>query len=187
MPIIGLGNDLLRIERIRRMGARNGQMLLQRALHPAERAETDAADWRRVAGILASKEAFFKALGTGLVQPLRWVDVIVSGLKRAPKLVLTGETATAFATRGGISSVLTLCGDEVFMLATVILFGCEKAGPEGGFPAGLPPGSKDSRSHKPELLPQQPIPGALAFGAARSQTLDIQTLTMQTWAIHVER
>jgi len=178
MSIIGLGNDLLRIERISRMGARNGEMLLQRALHPAERAETGAQDWRRVAAILASKEAFFKALGTGLVAPLRWVDVIVSGLARAPTLFLTGETAAAFATRGGISSVLTLCGDEVFMLATVILFGCEKAGPEGGFPAALPPGSKDSRSHNPESLAQPSNPRG--FGPWRGEVPDLGD-------IHVER
>jgi holo-[acyl-carrier protein] synthase len=96
-----------------------------------------------VAALVASKEAFFKALGTGLVQPLRWVDVAVGGSMRAPTLCWSGAAAAALAALGGVSARLSLSGDKIFTLAAVILFDCQEAGPPGHVFAASPPGSED--------------------------------------------
>jgi holo-[acyl-carrier protein] synthase len=126
--IVGLGTDLLRIERIARLGARHGTMLLDRLLAPQERQALGgrgerAADWPLcapdIASLAAAKEAFFKALGTGLVAPLRWADVTV---QRAG-LALAGASAAAFAALGGTRSSLSLTRADGFVLATVLLLG----------------------------------------------------------------
>jgi holo-[acyl-carrier protein] synthase len=133
MSIIALGNDLLRVERIARMGARNGAALLQRLLTGEEQAlvqsPNGAPDWRRVAACVASKEAFFKALGSGLVAPLRWVDVAIGGSLAAPHLTVIGAASSSCVALGATSCWLTLSVDDVFILATVILADCEEDWP----------------------------------------------------------
>jgi holo-[acyl-carrier protein] synthase len=174
MNVIGLGNDLLRVSRIARMGARDGDLLLHRMLTPSERLlaqpPAKAGDWRRVAAMIAGKEAFFKALGSGLIRPFRWLDIAIGGPYEAPTLHLTGSTARAFATLGGVSGRLTFSGDEVFILSTVILLGCEKARPRGVFPNGLPTGSEDSRP-----FTQTPVPGVVTLGSASCPASEIRT------------
>jgi holo-[acyl-carrier protein] synthase len=120
--IIGFGSDLLRIERIIRMGARNGKLLLDRLLAPAEHREGET-NWRYVAGLVACKEAFFKALGTGVVRPLRWADVAIGGTPICPTVALDGAAAKVFADMGGSECRLTICADKTFILATVTLLG----------------------------------------------------------------
>jgi holo-[acyl-carrier protein] synthase len=122
LAIIGFGSDLLRIERIVRMGARNGKLLLDRLLAPAE-IRNDDTDWRHIAALVACKEAFFKALGTGVVRPLRWADVAIGGTRITPTVALTGASAKAFADRGGSQCWLTIAADKTFILATVTLLG----------------------------------------------------------------
>jgi holo-[acyl-carrier protein] synthase len=131
MSILGLGSDLLRIERIARLGRSHGSLVLDRMLAPAERLELDGygdrpADWPgcapRIASIVAAKEAFFKALGTGLVQPLRWADVAV-GRPALCTLTLRSAAQAAFAALGGAALRLAICGDSSFVLATVIILG----------------------------------------------------------------
>jgi holo-[acyl-carrier protein] synthase len=131
ISIIGFGSDLLRIERIIRMGARNGKLLLDRLLAPAEihGAETD---WRYVAGLVACKEAFFKALGTGVVRPLRWADVSIGGGRINPTVALDGAAAKIFADIGGSECRLTICADRTFILATVTLLGRAARQPADG-------------------------------------------------------
>lgn len=76
--ILGLGIDLVRIERIERAMARNPRFL-ERVLTPAERALADSAEW--VAGRWAAKEAIAKAV------PIRlsWQDVeVLPGLGGKP-------------------------------------------------------------------------------------------------------
>jgi holo-[acyl-carrier protein] synthase len=120
--VIGLGSDLLRIERIARLGLRHGAMLLDRMLAPAERGDV-ASEWPdcapEIAALVACKEAFFKALGTGLVMPLRWADVAV----RRSSLTLSGASADAFAARGGRETAVSVSGGDGFVLATVLLLG----------------------------------------------------------------
>jgi len=130
--IMGIGADLLRIERIARMGERNGRIMLDRMLAAPERAALAGlgdhpADWpgcaARIAALVAAKEAFFKALGTGLVMPLRWADVAVGGPRVAPTVTLSGAAAAAFSAQGGTACRLTLSATQDFILATVALFG----------------------------------------------------------------
>lgn len=75
---IGVGIDLVEPERLREAAERWGAPFLDRLFTPEERAYCDAmADpWPHYAARFAAKEAFGKALGTGL-HGIHWRDVAV--------------------------------------------------------------------------------------------------------------
>lgn len=70
--IHGIGVDLVLVERIRDMHARHGERLARRILATEEMAEYDATGDRDrfLAKRFAAKEAFAKAVGTGLRAPV---------------------------------------------------------------------------------------------------------------------
>src|SRR6185295_8516939 len=74
--IVGIGVDLVEIERIGAIYARHHERFLQRILTAAERAyvmrHADAT--QRLAGRWAAKEAAFKELGTGVADGIGWKD-----------------------------------------------------------------------------------------------------------------
>ncbi len=76
---IAVGIDLVEPERIREAAERWGAAFLDRLFTPEERAYCDAmADpWPHYAARFAAKEAFGKALGTGL-RGIHWRDVAVA-------------------------------------------------------------------------------------------------------------
>ncbi|HEY8393459.1 MAG TPA: holo-ACP synthase [Thermaerobacter sp.] len=123
--IVGIGIDLVRVDRVRHVFERRGARWLDRVFSPAE--QRDAGDgphrWRRLAARWAAKEAFAKALGTG-VRGLRWRDIEVrrdpSG---RPVLHLAGAAAERARAAGVVSVHLSLSHDTEWAVAQVILEG----------------------------------------------------------------
>lgn len=74
----GIGIDLVETERLREAAARWGGAFLDRLFTPEERAYCDrmADPWPHYAARFAAKEAFAKALGTG-IGAIGWRDVSV--------------------------------------------------------------------------------------------------------------
>lgn len=70
--ILGVGTDLVAVQRIGQLLTRHPERGLLHLLHPAEVAEAEAApsSARFVAKRFAAKEALAKALGTGLRAPV---------------------------------------------------------------------------------------------------------------------
>ncbi len=108
--ILGIGVDLVPVERIARGEARQGPDFLAAILTPAE-LERCAGEGRgvngthraaRAAAFFAAKEAFLKALGTGLVGRLSWhdIEVVPDGRRGRAALALRGEAAR-LAAEGG--------------------------------------------------------------------------------------
>ena len=94
--ILGLGNDIIDIERIERTIARFGDRFLDRVFTDVERRKSDRRSQRAAsyAKRFAAKEACAKALGTGLRQGVFWRDMGVINLPSGrPTLVLTGGAA----------------------------------------------------------------------------------------------
>lgn len=94
--ILGLGNDIIDIERIERTIARFGDRFLDRVFTEVERRKSDRRNQRAAsyAKRFAAKEACAKALGTGLRQGVFWRDMGVINLPSGrPTLVLTGGAA----------------------------------------------------------------------------------------------
>ncbi|HEX7075048.1 MAG TPA: holo-ACP synthase [Hyphomicrobiaceae bacterium] len=94
--ILGLGNDIVDIERIERTIARFGDRFLERIFTQTERRKSDRRKERAAsyAKRFAAKEACSKALGTGFRQGVFWRDMGVINLPSGrPTLMLTGGAA----------------------------------------------------------------------------------------------
>jgi holo-[acyl-carrier protein] synthase len=94
--ILGLGNDVIDIERIERTIGRFGDRFLDRVFTPIERRKSDRRAQRAAsyAKRFAAKEACAKALGTGLRNGVYWRDMGVVNLPSGrPTLALTGGAA----------------------------------------------------------------------------------------------
>lgn len=71
----------------------------------------------------AAKEAFVKALGTGL-RGMAWTDIeIRGGEDERPRLVLSGGALAAFEARGGIRAHVSLTHEAGMAMAVVVLEG----------------------------------------------------------------
>ncbi len=123
MAIIGIGTDLARIERFRKF-LEPGNKVLTRILSVDERQYAlqmkDPAP--HVAARFAAKEAFVKALGTGLRDGLSWQQVVVvRDQLGCPSLQLTGRAAEMLTERGAHSAHLSYSHDGDYAIATVVL------------------------------------------------------------------
>ena len=98
--IIGLGTDLIDIDRIEKTLARFGERFLERCFTPVERSKSDrrmnrAASYARR---YAAKEACSKALGTGFRRGVFWRDMgVVNDPSGRPTMRLTGGAAKRLA------------------------------------------------------------------------------------------
>ena len=121
--IIGLGTDIVEIDRVRSMIERHGENFLRRCFTPDEIAyadrHRDAAV--RFAGRWAAKEAVVKVLGTGFVKGITFYDIEVLPLDSGqPRIELSGG-AQNMASGMGISSVLiTISHAKLYATATAV-------------------------------------------------------------------
>lgn len=95
--ILGIGNDLVRIDRIERTLERFGDRFVQRVFTDLEQRKSDgrAARAASYAKRFAAKEACAKALGTGVPRRgVHWRDMGVINLPSGkPTMALTGGAA----------------------------------------------------------------------------------------------
>jgi holo-[acyl-carrier protein] synthase len=93
--IVGIGTDIIEIARIQGSIERYGEQFVRRVFTNAERAYCEAkshhARWASFAARFAAKEAFSKALGSGIGEYMAWrdVEVVLDNLGR-PHLSLSG-------------------------------------------------------------------------------------------------
>ncbi len=126
--ILGIGNDIIDIDRIERTLGRFGDRFLDRVFTEVERAKSDRRTQRAAsyAKRFAAKEACSKALGTGLRKGVFWRDMGVINLPSGrPTMVLTGGAAEQLRhiTPAGFSARidLTLTDDYPLAQAFVII------------------------------------------------------------------
>ncbi len=118
-----MGVDLARIERFRRFVV-DDSPVLERIFCSSERdyslARRDPA--QALAARFAAKEAFFKALGTGMRDGLSWQQVCVQRDELGcPSLELSGRAVEMMAERGAQRVWLSYSHDGDYAVATVIL------------------------------------------------------------------
>lgn len=124
--ILGLGTDIVEIDRIASMIDRHGDAFLDRVFTAAERnycgSKKHAA--QHYAGRWAAKEAAMKALGTGFIPGVGWHDFeILPERSGAPRLELSGGAAEK-ATHLGIAEILvTMSHCRTYATATAIAVG----------------------------------------------------------------
>lgn len=130
--ILGVGLDLVELERVRTALGRHGERFVERIAGPLEIApRTHAGQAQTVAGLFAAKEAVLKALGTGWAQGLAFRQVVVERLSSgAPKVRLEGEAGRR-ADRMGVAHIhLSITHDAGVAAAVAILEGPGKS-PDG--------------------------------------------------------
>jgi len=124
--IIGTGIDIAEIARFERFVKEDNQPLFKRLFTPFELEHCFA---RRLAAQhlalrFAAKEAFLKALGTGLRDGISWLDMEVRNDELGkPYLEVSGRAAAQFETAGGGKTHLSLSHDAGAAVAMVILEG----------------------------------------------------------------
>lgn len=122
--IYGIGTDLIEISRVHRALERFGERFAQRILCEPElkRFRTHRQPVAYLAKRFAAKEAFTKALGTGIHAPANWHGVWVTNLKSGkPVLAYSPALATLVEARGIRRAHLTITDERGMAAATVIL------------------------------------------------------------------
>lgn len=122
--IIGLGIDVVHIDRMQRWDGIPG--IFERYFHPEELATArlrGPAMIHSLAARFAAKEAFGKALGTGL-RGIRLQDIQVqSALTGKPSVLLSGRARAAFEQLGGQSIHVSLTHERDNAIAVVVIEG----------------------------------------------------------------
>jgi holo-[acyl-carrier protein] synthase len=122
--IYGIGTDLIEIPRVERALARFGVRFAQRILCEPElrRFRAHARPAAYLAKRFAAKEAFSKALGTGIRAPANWHGVWVVNLRSGkPQLEFSARLAALLEARGIRRTHLTLSDERGLAAATVVL------------------------------------------------------------------
>jgi holo-[acyl-carrier protein] synthase len=125
MATVGVGVDLVEVDRVERMLAERGVRVLERLLTPAERAycEGMARPAEHVAVRLAAKEAVFKALqGTVEARKIGWRDTeVVRSDDGRPDVALSGRAAERAAELHVQRVLLSLSHSHTTAIAIAIL------------------------------------------------------------------
>ncbi|MGA7157582.1 MAG: holo-ACP synthase [Acidobacteriaceae bacterium] len=122
--IVGIGTDLIEIERIAQSVDRFGEAFLQRVFTPGEIAycqQKKKTSAESLAARFAAKEAGAKALGTGISRGVSWKELEVRRLPgQRPELHLSGRAAEV-AGRLGIRKIsLSLSHSRLYSIAMVV-------------------------------------------------------------------
>lgn len=121
--IVGVGTDLVAIDRVEAMMSQYGERFLRRVFTPLECDQClgRARPAVHLAARLAAKEAAMKALGTGWSLGIRWRDVeIHSGGAAPPSLRLEGAARARADACGIRETLVSLSHDGGYALAVVM-------------------------------------------------------------------
>jgi holo-[acyl-carrier protein] synthase len=125
--VIGIGTDLVAVDRFAASLERWGDRLLDRVFTDGERREclahgpAPAHAAIRLAARFAAKEAAFKALGTGWGQGVRWREVeVMGGGSVAPTIRLAGRAQEIARGQRVRRAMLSLAHERGYALAFVL-------------------------------------------------------------------
>ena len=118
--IVGVGLDLIAVERVERLLSRFGERFLHRCFNAGEL--TRPSDPEHLAGLLAAKEAAFKALLASPTSGIGWKDIaVVKDENGRPEIGFLGR-ALQHGSRLGIErSHVSITHHGGFAAAVVIL------------------------------------------------------------------
>ncbi len=122
--IVGIGVDLVEIERIRKLLERFDGAFVEKTFTPAERREAAERNDPSIyyAGRWAVKEAVAKALGCGIGGGCALLDVECrNGGNGRPYVKLGGAAAETFRKLGGGTVHLSLTHEARYAVASVVL------------------------------------------------------------------
>lgn len=121
--IIGIGTDIVQVQRIQSVYIKLGEKFAQRILSATEFQLFKQKDQSIpfLAKRFAAKEATSKALGTG-IGLISWHDIEVSNNNAgAPILTLTGKAKDRLSALGGTSAIISLSDEKDYAVAFVVV------------------------------------------------------------------
>lgn len=126
--IFGVGTDICDIRRIEATLARRGDRFAERVLGPAElqvfharRERTPARGVRYLATRFSAKEAFSKAIGTGMRWPMTWrACQVLNEPGGKPVLRLSGDLEAWFNQRG-LAGHVTVSDESEYAASFVVV------------------------------------------------------------------
>ena len=124
--IVGIGTDVCSIERIQKSLDRFGDRLVKRILTPAERPRFERVKDKagHLAKRFAAKEAFSKAIGTGIHAPFTWQSITVTRNSRGKPGIEPDEAMRKHLKKMGVTDAhISLTDDGDVAMAFVVLEG----------------------------------------------------------------
>jgi len=122
--IVGIGSDIVSVQRIREAAERHGRRFLDRIFTADELAygRGKAREFEHLAARFAAKEALAKALGTGVSDGILLSDAEVrNNADGKPEMVLRGRACEAADALGVRRIHLSLSHADVYAVAFVVL------------------------------------------------------------------
>lgn len=122
--IAGIGTDIVLFERFQRFIDEGNNALMQRLFTEQERIICEARKGAAAcyAARFAAKEAFLKALGSGLRDGLSWQDMeVINDELGKPGLHLSGKALEIFSAKQLSKIFLSLSHDGGYAVAMVVL------------------------------------------------------------------
>jgi holo-[acyl-carrier protein] synthase len=122
--VVGLGLDLVEVDRLGAAIERHGERFLRRVFTEGERDYCEAKSEPAVfyAARFAAKEAVAKAFGTGIGADIGWLDIeVVRNAFGAPAVHLAGKGAELAALRGVDRVLLSITHTRGMAAASVVL------------------------------------------------------------------
>jgi holo-[acyl-carrier protein] synthase len=126
--IYGVGTDVVEIARIENALARFGERFARRILSESEfnRFKNHRLPAAYLAKRFAAKEAFAKALGTGIHAPANWQGVWVKNLPSGQPVLQFSDSLSQFLSRRGVSKAHVSLSDERGVAFATVILECEK-------------------------------------------------------------
>ena len=126
MSVIGIGTDIVKVPRIKRLIKKHGDSFATRILHENEfeifKKHKSAANY--LAKRFAAKEALSKALGTGIAKGISFEDIeVINNNDGKPYLILHGAALDIAEQLGVENSFISLSDEKKYAIAYVILEG----------------------------------------------------------------
>jgi holo-[acyl-carrier protein] synthase len=121
--IAGIGTDLCDVGRIQRALDRHGERFALKILVEAEmeRFRRQRRPAAYLAKRFAAKEAFSKAMGTGIRFPVNWHNVSVENERSGKPVLRFSEALTALLQERGIAAVHVSITDEIGMASACVI------------------------------------------------------------------
>ena len=126
--IFGVGTDVVEISRIEAALKRHGERFALRILCPPEleRFKRHRLPANYLAKRFAAKEAFTKALGTGIKSPANWHGVWVRNLASGKPVLEFSEPLQKLLKAKGVTSAHVSLSDEKGVAFATVILECEK-------------------------------------------------------------
>ena len=123
--IIGIGVDIVQIERVRKLVENYSEFMHQVfTAREIEFCQAKADSASSYAARFAAKEAMMKALGTGWNEKVNWLDIeVINERQGKPILKIGGKTLQLMQQMGVRQTHLSLSHERDYALAFVVLEG----------------------------------------------------------------